>query len=397
MDYIIEPSAKLPITGNYDVVVAGGGVAGIAAALAAARQGAKVLLIEKQFMLGGLATLGLVTIYLPLCDGKGNQVSFGISEELIHLSMQHGYESQYPAPWLNNGTMEEKSRIRFQVRYNPNVFAIDCELLLLNEGVDILYGTSVCAVTSVEQKITSLIIENKSGRSAIVARSVVDATGDSDICKFAGAKTSMFQQGNLLAGWYYYTKDLKYHLKVLGASDIPDKYKDKYKTNPEQKRYTAIDADELTRMVIDSHQLTLNDFLKTGGITPEHNLTAVPTIPQVRMTRRIEGVYTLDDVETNTYFEDSIGMIGDWRKKGPVYEIPFRTLYGNEIKNLITAGRNISVTDAMWDITRVIPACAITGEAAGIASAMTDDFTSLDIKQLQQQLIEKGAVLHNPK
>mgnify|MGYP004481321329 FL=1 len=88
--FITEPTRKIPVTGEYDVAVCGGGVAGIAAALSAARGGAKTLLIEKQFALGGLATLGLVTIYLPLCDGNGRQVSFGLAEELMLLSIEKG-------------------------------------------------------------------------------------------------------------------------------------------------------------------------------------------------------------------------------------------------------------------------------------------------------------------
>ena len=107
---VINETLQTPVKYEYDVVVAGGGIAGIAAALGAARQGAKVALLEKQFLLGGLATAGLITIYLPLCDGNGNQVSFGIAEELLHLSILHGYEdeSDYPRPWLENGTKEEK-------------------------------------------------------------------------------------------------------------------------------------------------------------------------------------------------------------------------------------------------------------------------------------------------
>ena len=82
-EYIREPQRQIPVSGNYDVAVVGGGVAGIAAALSSARAGAKTVLLERQFALGGLATLGLVTIYLPLCDGCGHQVSFGIAEELL--------------------------------------------------------------------------------------------------------------------------------------------------------------------------------------------------------------------------------------------------------------------------------------------------------------------------
>ena len=87
MDKIIEKQRDLEIYGNYDVVVCGGGIAGISAALAAARTGAKTLLIENSYLLGGLATSGLVAIYLPLCDGEGHQLSFGIAEELLRLSV----------------------------------------------------------------------------------------------------------------------------------------------------------------------------------------------------------------------------------------------------------------------------------------------------------------------
>ena len=93
-------------------------------------------------------------------------------------------------------------------------------------------------------------------------------------------------------------------------------------------------------------------------------------------------------------FEDSIGMIGNWKKRGPIYEVTFRALYSSKVRNLITAGRNISANDAMWDVTRVIPACAVTGEAAGIAAAMTDDFTVLETKKLQSKLVQAGGVLH---
>ena len=114
-------------------------------------------------------------------------------------------------------------------------------------------------------------------------------------------------------------------------------------------------------------------------------------------TRKILGEYVLHDAEMHKYFEDSIGMISDWRKRGPVYEIPFSALYSKKIKNLITAGRCISVTDSMWDISRVIPSCAVTGQAAGTAAALTDDFALLDVKELQKILINAGVVLHESR
>ena len=87
----------------------------------------------------------------------------------------------------------------------------------------------------------------------------------------------------------------------------------------------------------------------------------------------------MEHITVNKYFEDSIGMVSDWRKRGPVYEVPFRCLYNRNVKNLITAGRCVSVTDSMWDIMRVIPCCAVTGQAAGTDAAMTNNFGTLDV------------------
>ena len=144
-EYIQEPERTLPVRyADYDVIVAGGGIAGIAAALAAARAGKRVLLLERMFALGGLATLGLVTIYLPLCDGKGHQLSFGLAEELLKLSIREGWERDYPDTWLSGST--EHGRQRYKVRYNAQVFAILAEQLLAEENVKILYGTTVCQV-----------------------------------------------------------------------------------------------------------------------------------------------------------------------------------------------------------------------------------------------------------
>jgi predicted NAD/FAD-dependent oxidoreductase len=131
---------------QFDVLIVGGGVAGIAAALSAVRRGAKVGLVEKQFLLGGLATAGIVTIYLPLCDGMGHQVSYGLAEELLRLSIQDGWEKNCPTAWLEGGTLEQKRDKRFEVRFNPQLFAIAAEQQLLREGVEILYGSSACNV-----------------------------------------------------------------------------------------------------------------------------------------------------------------------------------------------------------------------------------------------------------
>lgn len=87
-------------------------------------------------------------------------------------------------------------------------------------------------------------------------------------------------------------------------------------------------------------------------------------------------------------------MISNWRRRGPIYEIPFTSLCSANISNLLAAGRDISVTDDLWDMTRVIPSCAITGEAAGIAAAMFTDFHKADVKKIQDELVNRGIKLH---
>ena len=333
--FITERKRNIEIGGEYDVVVAGGGIAGISAALAAARQGKSVLLLEKMFMLGGLATAGLVTIYLPICDGKGRQVSFGIAEELLRLSVKLGHEpfmdgtskegNARGMAWIT-GDDEGKKKSRFEVQFNANVFAILCEQLLLENGVNILYGTVVAETVIENKKITAVITENKSGRIAYKGKSFVDASGDADLCYLSGAKTENFAQGNVLASWYYEMMNGEYRLKMLGFADIPDKYKKA--EDKSKKRYTGLEAQEISDMVCESHKNLLNDFLKKGNISKDHALTNIASIPQLRMTRRIIGAYTINDEEVFKNFSDSIGMISDWRKAGPVYEIPFSLICG---------------------------------------------------------------------
>lgn len=367
-----------------DVAVVGGGIAGISAALAAVRTGAqRVLLLEKQYALGGLATLGLIAIYLPLCDGKGRQVSFGISEELLRLSVSHGAPKEPPLMWLGAGSRESRCKQRFRAQYDPNVFAILAEQLLRREGVQILYGAGVCAADCAEGRIRALIVEDADGRWAVETGRVIDASGDAVVCRAAGAPTQTYGAGNLLGAWYYSHDESALSMHIFGAGDLPE---DAGANRP----IDGASAADINRSVMLMHDVILRDFLKDGGVSPMHGLAAIPGIPLIRMSRRLQGAYTLHEAEMFTHFPDSIGQIANWKKAGPVYELPFRILYNPCVKNLAAAGRCVSVSDDMWDLTRVIPACAVTGEAAGTAAALTDDFSALDPALLRRQLCRSG-------
>lgn len=396
---IIE-TRKTAVTEQCDVLVCGGGFAGISAALAAARQGRRVTLLEREYLLGGLGTAGLVTIFLPLCDGMGQQVSFGIAEELLRLSVSMGHEGRMPAAWLAGDRAHCGSADpRFEASFNPQLFAMLAEQLLLREGVRILYGTLAAAVHCAEDGvIDAVILENKSGRSAIAVGSVVDATGDADVARLAGAPTALFAQGNVLAAWYYrYSQQSGYGLKMLGCCDIPEEQKDGKNGVKllSSRRYAGVEGAEISELVCASHAVTLSDIrAMRERLGDDYVPVTLPTIPQLRMTRKLVGVCTPDDREPHAFRSDSIGMVSDWRRRGPVFEVPFRSLYAKECPNLLVAGRCVSATDSLWDLMRVIPCCCVTGQAAGTAAALGRDMSALSVPLLQQTLVKSGVVLH---
>lgn len=395
----ISETRRTPILREPDVLVAGGGFAGIAAALAAARCGARVLLTERMFLLGGLGTSGLVTIYLPLCDGEGRQVSFGLAEELLRLSVsEHCDGARGVENWLTHRPAERAARARghrFEVNFNPQLFAISAEQALLAAGVEILYGTMVTDVVPEGDRVTAVMIETKGGRYAVCPGMIVDATGDADLAHMAGLETALYVPGNHLAAWYYFHGASGYALKMMGMVDIPD---EEVKNNPAAKissrSFAAVGGEELSEMTCLSHAAILQDVRKHKQDDPTYEPVTVATIPQVRMTRRLVGAYTLDESEVHTPFADSIGMVSDWRRRGPVFEVPYGTLYSPACANLAVAGRCTSVTDAMWDIMRVIPCCSVTGQAAGTAAALCRDFRHLPVHDLQERLVRDGVVLH---
>jgi len=393
------------MTDRYDVLVAGGGIAGIAAAISAARLGKRVLLIEREYLLGGMATLGLVTIYLPLCDGEGRQLVYGLGEELLKLSIKHGAEANYPSAWLDGGTLAEKTANRYLTQFNPHLFALSAEKLLLELGVEILYGTQITDTITEKDRITAVEVHNKTGKTMIEFDTVVDCTGDADVCALAGAPTALHKGGNGLAGWYYYHTNGKIALKMFGLADVSEETAKKQGDGKEYSaaktksignmRFSGVDGAELSKAVLKVHGQVYEDILKARSQSPDLVPVTLSTIPLVRMSRRLCGEYTLDEAEDRKSFPDSIGMTGDWRKRGPAFEIPYGTLYCKEFSNLLAAGRCISVTDAMWDITRVIPPCAVTGQAAGAAAALSlgGDVRKLDINALQDTLKSQYARL----
>ena len=225
----------------YDVVVCGGGIAGVAAALAASRTSKKVLLVEREYILGGLATLGLICVYLPLCDGNGYKMSGGLAEYLLKLSLKYG-PGEIPEPWLNpNSTPEERIYPnRYRVTFNPASLALAMEEELLNNGVELLYGSHISGVELDNNMMKSIIIETKTGEEHIYGKTFIDATGDADICYFAGEKT-VDDNNNRKAAWYF-----SYDNKSLELNVLADPLN---KELPEGCRtYSGVDMKDITQI-----------------------------------------------------------------------------------------------------------------------------------------------------
>ncbi len=402
---IAEPARQLPVKGEFDVVVVGGGIAGVAAALAAARAGASTALLEKEFGLGGLATLGNVVIYLPLCDGRGTQVSKGLAEELLKLSWQGGSAAvapgarPFPACWQPGGDKKKRATERYQVAFNPAEYALAMEQALLKAGVKLLYDTRFCAVAKKGRRIEAVIVENKGGRSALGARTVIDASGDADVCA-AADETLDSCPLNVACGWFYYLDENR----KVELAPLTEPFDVRYEKllKGVKRGYRGDDGDEVTAMHLASNRLMMKrlEQLRKERKNPQLYMLRPPSIPSFRTTRRLVGPYELREQDDRVYFPDTVGMIGHWRLRGPIYCIPYRSLYAAKTENLITAGRCMSAARDAWDMTRVIPACAVTGEAAGVAAALAAPrrkaFAKIDVTELRRRLKLKRVLL-DPK
>lgn len=385
MPRIEEAARTLNVARSVDVLVAGGGIAGVAAALASARNGAQTLLLEKECALGGLATLGMIIRYLPLCDGYGHQVIGGIGEELMRESQRYGVLKMHgpwyglPEVWTGEGSVEARAKKRFEADYDAGPMIMTLEKLLQEAGVEIWYDTRLCSASS--DGLTHVIVENKSGRLALEARAFVDATGDADLCFLAGEATESSDQ-NRRSGWYFSVRDDEN--PVLHTLTDP-----LYQPCLPGSRFYAGDrGSDVSAYVQDMHDMILENAQKQNAVP-----FLIPTIPLFRMTRRLLGRETLTEANLGQWRTDAVALTGDWRKPAPVYAIGLAHLQGVKSANLFAAGRCISSAGDAWDVTRVIPTCAATGEAAGLAAAMWAQTGTVDVPALQNSLKAAGAIL----
>ncbi len=399
----ITQKRDIPVAGTWDVLVAGGGVAGICAAVAARRAGMRVLLLEKTVLLGGLATLGLISWYEPLCDGEGRQLIRGLAEELIRLSIRYGPDT-LPERWGVKGDAAGAPGTkagRYATFFSPTLFALALNDFLEQEQVDLRLDILAASPVMEGKRCLGVITESKSGPEFFGAGMVVDATGDADILSRAGAPCVLGE--NYLtyiahccdaeqAARAAREKDML-HLRrwVNPGSDLWGK------GHPQEyPRYAGVTCQEVTDFVRTGQRLLFEKIKSQDRFA--RDVTTLPAMAQFRTTRRLKGAYVLTQEDEMRAQDDSIGLAGDFAHPGLWYEIPWRCLYAPGFLNLLTAGRTISASGWAWDVTRVIPVAALTGQAAGTAAALClredREPDRLDCRRLQQMLEKQTIHLH---
>ena len=395
---------ETPVREETDVLVVGGGIAGVAAALAARRAGVRVLLLEKQALLGGLATNGLISWYEPLCDGQGHQLIYGLAEELLRLSFRYGDDS-LPEIWKDRSVPVDPAKVRpekqhpvggrYATFFSPTMFQLAMDEILLNEGVEL--RLDIQAVTPVVEngRVVGVVTESKSGRECFPAKAVVDATGDADLFDRADIPCVLGKNFLSVVTHWSDTSEKKKALDLrkwrCGGADLHG--------NGHPVDYPFLSGttnEEVTQFLLDSRRIIRERTMVEDRTA--RDIVALPAMAQFRKTRRLDGAYTLTERDCHAAHADSIGLAADFEKVGDWYEIPYGCLYHPDCANMLAAGRMISSDGWAWDVTRVIPVCALTGQAAGLAAAQiaaTDQTAAaLPIDGLQKALREQGVVLH---
>lgn len=388
--YVREPSHRIPVAASADVVVVGGGPAGVAASICAARQGASVILVEKANFLGGLWTGGLV---LPVLATHAlgrktawDKASGGFCAELCDELLENGW-----AVNPLNPTVEPEA-----TKYLLDKKTLEC-------GVKVLYNSTVSSVTMSGSRIDSILLDCNTGRIAIKCGAVVDASGDGVVFNASGDPH----------------EDRLYHIcssyRTGGCSS--DKC-GSLTPNPEMKFKTigtrqAEDGLDVFRVSELQREHRIGVWERISKLREDEEckdvyLMEMAPVTGVRVTRVLDSLHnvTLEESMTWTEFDDVVGMSGACDpilykggtvppRERPVWQIPYRSLLPRETENLFVAGRCFGYDQGItWD-AREISTCMVTGEAAGTAAALCVNLRcsgkGLDVARLQSTL-RKGNV-----
>ena len=359
---------------NYDVLIVGGGVAGVSAALSAKKEGLEVVLIEKGSLLGGLATSGLINWYEPLCDGLGKQLIYGQAEDFFELALKYGYST------LN--TNWDKEGKRKSSWFDHNLFALSLNRLLAEYNIDIEYETLVSDVVIEDERLNGVVVNNVEGKRIIKAKTFIDGSGTAVLFRLCNLKVRSGKNYLTYATTIY--KEIgKPKFQYSGANAFG-------KNHPEgMKTFNGLIQEDVNEFLIKGQELALKEY-EEGKIK---EISTLPSMPQFRKVASIEGDYNLSDKDKNLSRDDSIGVIGVFYKPSEYYEIPLGTLFNSKMPNLYACGRIIASCEDAWEAIRVIPAGILTGEVCGILSKQYIE-NKFNLEDIQTKLIGRSIKLH---
>ena len=439
-----------------DVLVVGGGTAGFGAAVAAARNGAKTMLIEQTSTLGGMATTGLVGPFMTCFDNDfTEQVVMGIFEELCRRTEAKGgciHPSQIGTMCSHNSYY--KGSHLGVTPYQSEILAVTMDEMITEAGVQVLFETRLADVVTAGSKITHAVVLMKEGLCAIEAKCFIDCTGDADVAVHAGVPTwkgdkvtgdmqpttLFFEVGNIDKEKYIAELEEKKHLldnhmgncyswTVREAKANGDWSLDKnelgmyeqnlpsrWKVNTTRMAFVdATDTEQVTKAMMEGRRQVQEVLAFMRKYVPgceNVQLIQVADVLGVRETRHIEGKYeiTVDDVLNHAIFDDAICTFAyaldkhdsegggvTWSLVDRYYTIPYRSLIPVNCDNLLVAGRCICGSSEAAASYRVMPACVATGQAAGTAAAIAVAAgvkpEDICVPELQKLLEEQGAVI----
>lgn len=414
---IAEPGRTTPIRHETDVLVVGGGSAGVAAAVAAARAGARTLLVERTGSLGGLASSGLILLLLTLDDGRGRQVVGGICQEIVDRLTARGAAYAPAAGEWGRGDPELVARaqrygliwghgphvVRYSVAYDCEEMKFALAELAREAGVELLLHALGCEPFREQDRVGGVLFESKAGRFAIRARSVIDATGDGDLF----ARLGCAHERERVLPWQWF---------VVGGVDDADSAALRghgFRTvgdgrvlmpwGATEKIARAIDAtspEDLTYAELECRRRVMAELDRLRASDPAFaraHLCRIADALGITESRRLIGRRVLARADMDRIFADGVALTGHWTQYGALYSIPYDCLLAQEAPNLLVAGRCISVDHRVHHATKEIPACFATGQAAGTAAALSlregCEPARLDVAKLRAHLLGAGAIL----
>jgi FAD dependent oxidoreductase len=439
---IEEPARQIPLYGEYEVAVLGGGPAGIAAAVAASRAGRRTLLIERYGFLGGMGTAAGVTNFCGLhanVFGEMHRVVQGVASDLLARIDRLGGLN---APHLILGKILAQA-------YDTAAYKIAADDLLAAHKVDLLFHALGAGVAMHDdRRINALMVETKAGRQAVRADIFIDCSGDGDLAAWAGAPFELGDNnGSMLypsmmfrlngidpekAGEAWRTIPAlmaaaeaagTHRFPRKGAIVRPQRAQIEWRVNftqvarPDGTAVNGLEPDDMTRGEIEGRRQAIQafEFLRTVPGFENSYIVDLPPQLGIRETRRVVGGYMLsgEDVLGCASFTDSIGVNG-WPMESHVAgdvvfrfppipqsrgfnELPYRMLVPDDVDNLLMAGRCASMTHDGQSAARVSGACFAMGEAVGTAAALALSGNTIPrdiaVEKLQQQLKGQGAFI----